>query len=157
MLQTANLSESAVAVLRFILKGWKKGPREIDLPAYRELVAAGIMEPHGDAYRLTEEGGASGSEIVDREYERIERERYAPPDVSGLSGEAWELFRRVSSGERVEITPENRPLFRELASARILVLGHSFAGGPESAWRWTYWGWNRRPEWVEIACARRAV
>jgi hypothetical protein len=77
--------------------------------------------------------------------------------VSGLSAEAWGLLRRIASGEKVAVTEENRPRFRELADARVAVLIHTFAVGPESAWRWTYWGWKRKPEWVEIACAKRAV
>jgi hypothetical protein len=55
------------------------------------------------------------------------------------------LLRRLKSA-RVEVAPENRPAFRELAAARIILLGHSFAGGPESAYRWTYHGWRRRFE-----------
>lgn len=88
MLQADSLSESAVAVLRATLRGRKNQVRKIDLPEYRELAAAGLMEPHGDGSRLTEEGRASGLQVVGRETERNERERYAPPDVRGLSGEA---------------------------------------------------------------------
>ncbi len=153
-MHTDTLSEAAVATLRFEIKGWKGKVREIDLPGYRELVAAGIMEPDGEGFRLTAEGRSDGQAIVEREQERIESVRHAPPDVSGLSGPAWSLLHRIASGEEVKVTFETRPLLRELAEARFVLIINTFAGGPESAWRWTYWGWKRKPEWVEIACAR---
>lgn len=153
---SVTLSEAAVATLRSEIRGWKDRVREIDLPGYRELVAAGIMEPDGDGFRLTAAGRSDGEAIVEREQERIERGRYAPPDVSRLSRRAWGLLRRIASGEQVAVTSRSRPLFRELADARIVLVVNTFAGGPESAWRWTYWGWKRKSEWVEIACAKAA-
>ncbi len=74
--------------------------REIDIPGYRELVAAGIMESDGEDFRLTAEGRSDGENIVEREQERIERGRYAPPDVSRLSDRGWGLLHRIASGER---------------------------------------------------------
>ena len=53
------LSESAVAVLRFRIRGHKMPVNEQRLGAYRELATAGIMElvPCSKvAYRFTEEG-----------------------------------------------------------------------------------------------------
>ena len=44
-MQTITLSEAAVAVLRFEVRGWKAKRKESRLPAYRELAAAGIMYP----------------------------------------------------------------------------------------------------------------
>ncbi len=156
-MQTVTLSEAAIATLRFEIKGWKGKVREIDLTAYRELVAVGIMEPGDEGFRLTAEGRSDGEAIVEREQDRIERGRYAPPDVSRLSEPAWGLLHRIASGERVEVTPENRPLFRELGEARFVLVINTFAGGPESAWRWTYWAWKRKSEWVEIACAKASA
>jgi hypothetical protein len=73
-----KLSELAVANLRFRLKGFPL--RERDLPAYRELVAAGIMEAaSGTEYRFTPWGLEHGAEILERESERIERQGAAPP------------------------------------------------------------------------------
>ena len=69
-----------------------------------------------------------------------------PPDASDLSETANALLRRIVSGERVEITRRNRPAFRELAAARILILGHSFTKGDESVYKFTYWGYKRRFE-----------
>ena len=58
-MQTVTLSEAAVAVLRFEIRGWKAKRKEDRLAAYRELAAAGIMEPVPGTeadYRFTDEG-----------------------------------------------------------------------------------------------------
>jgi hypothetical protein len=77
-------------------------------------------------YRLSSEGRVHRDSIVERETDRIERERFEPPDASDLSGVAMALLRRLISG-RVGGTPENRPAFRDLVAARIILLGGSFA------------------------------
>jgi hypothetical protein len=154
-METNTLSESAVANLRFRIKGFSL--REQDLPAYRELVAAGIMEPvagAGPDFRFTPYGMEHGGAILERESDRIERERHAPPD-GNLSEAARGLLRRIASGERVEIDAENRPIFRELAAARVVTLGHTFAKGAESGYRFTYWGWKMKDELV--ACAKQSA
>ena len=149
-MQTVKLSANAVAVLRFEIKGWTAKDPGRRLPAYRELAEAGIMEPVSELeYRFTDEGMEHREAILEREAERIERERYAPPDGK-LSGPARELLRHIVSS-RVEITAENRPIFRELMAARIVMLGHSFANGPESVYGWTYWGWKLRFELLDAA------
>jgi hypothetical protein len=154
MSETINLSESAVALLRFRVKGWRFPVRDRDRDAFQELVIAGIMEPNGEGdYRFTERGFSRREEILRDEEDRIERDRYVPPDIGHLSNAARELLRRIASGERVEVDGANKAAFRELASARILILGHSFVKGDESVYRFTYWGWKRRFEWVESACA----
>ena len=145
-MQTAMLSEFAVATLRLHVEGEKTPAREGNLAAYRELVKAGIMEPvpgSERSYRLTAEGREHREAIVERETDRIERQRFDPPDASNLSGAARELLARLISAP-IAVTPENRPTFRELQAARIILLGHSFAGGPESCYRWTYHGWHHR-------------
>ncbi|WP_165226957.1 hypothetical protein [Aquisphaera insulae] len=159
-MQTASLSELAVAILRLHVESERRPATERNFPAYRELVQAGIMEPLPGAervYRLTVKGKRDRVVIVEREQERIESQRYAPPDLSHLSGPAWELLRRIAGGEEAELTAQNRSEFRELADARLLLVINTYAGGPESAWRWTYWGWKKKPEWVQKACAKRAV
>jgi len=143
------LSENAVAVLRFEIKGWRAKNTEGRLPAYRELAAAGVMEPVPGSeleYRFTEEGLRRREELLAAAQDRIERERYEPPDASDLPEASCELLRRIVSGERVEITAGNRPAFRELAAARIMILGHSFAKGDESVYKFTYWGYKLRFE-----------
>jgi hypothetical protein len=45
MPDASALSANAVAVLRFEIKGWRAKDDAGRLPAYRELTAAGIMEP----------------------------------------------------------------------------------------------------------------
>ena len=63
-MQTISLSETAVAVLRFRIKGLRVPATDRRLDAYRELAAAGIMEPLPDAvgnpeadFRFTEDEG----------------------------------------------------------------------------------------------------
>jgi hypothetical protein len=155
-MQTVTLSANAVAVLRFEISGWRAKNPASRLPAYRELAAAGIMEPvpgSDGEYRFTEEGHARRESILRAQEERIERERHDPPDGSHLSDAASALLGRIAAGEQVEPTPENRPVFRELAAARIIYLMHTFAKGDESGYRFTYWGWKRRFEILD--CAKR--
>ncbi len=156
-MQAVTLSEMAVAVLRLHVEGERMPANERNLPAYQALVKAGIMEPVPGlerVYRLTANGRKHRDSIVERETERIERERFDPPDASNLSGAAKELLRQLIAG-RVEVTPETRFAFRELAAARIVILGHSFRDGRESVYRWTYWGWHRRLEL--LGCAKATV
>ena len=149
------LSPDAVAVLRFEIKGYHSKVPASRLPAYRELAAAGIMEPvpgSDTEYRLTEDGMKHREEIVQRETERIERNRYAPPDAN-LSEAARERLRLYLAGDR-EVTEENRPAYRELVAARIMIPLHSFVGGREAAYRLTYWGYERRFELAGIASSK---
>jgi hypothetical protein len=154
---TVTLSEMVVAVLRLHVEGERMPANERNLPAYQELVKAAIMEPvpgWEGVYRLTADGRKHRDSIVESETERIERGRFEPPAAGNLSGAARELLRQLIAG-RVEVTPGNRPAFRELAAARIVILGHSFRDGRESAYRWTYWGWHRRFEL--LSCAKATV
>jgi hypothetical protein len=150
-MQTIALSENAVAVLRFRVMKWPMKVRERDLPAYRELVDAGILAPDGHDYRFTEAGWAHREELLREAEDRIERERFEPPDVSNLSKSARDLLRRHLAGDR-EVTHANRPHYRELVAARIMIPIHSFIGGSESAFHFTYWGWKRRFEFAEMSC-----
>jgi hypothetical protein len=150
-MQTVTLSENAVAVLRFRVKGWKLPLNERELPAYQELVNAGILTPDGDDFRFTEEGWERRQELLSEALERIERERFGPPDGSNLSEAARELLRRRLAGDR-EVTDANRPLYRELVAARIMYPVSTWVGGPESVFRFTLAGWERREEWIN-ACA----
>jgi hypothetical protein len=145
-MQTVALSENAVAVFRLRVKGLRMPPTEQRLAAYRELVEAGIMEPDAEGFGFTAEAWERREELLREAEDRIELERYDPPDTSNLSDAAIALLRRIASGERVEVTTANRHAFRELAAARIILLGHSFVGGDESHYRFTYWGWHRRFE-----------
>jgi hypothetical protein len=156
MLETITLSESAVAVLRFRVKGFKVPVREHSRPAFQELVDAGIMEPDGEDFQFTHEGWISRVGILSEAEDRIERNRHEPP-AAILSEEAKGFLRRVVSGDRPEITPESLPLLRELNAARVIHLGSSFAGGTESVYRFTYWGWHKRFELAGMACAKGAV
>jgi hypothetical protein len=64
MPESFALSESAVAVLRFRIKGWRFPVLERDRDAFSELVEAGIMEPDGKDFRFTEGGWAQRGELL---------------------------------------------------------------------------------------------
>jgi hypothetical protein len=148
------LSANAVFTLRNEIKGYRMPVTDRRLVAYRELAAAGIMEPvpgSESGYRFTEEGMEHREEILEREQERIERERIEPPDTSNLSESAREQLRRHLAGD-CEVTEQNRPAYRELVAARIMLPAHSFVGGREAEFRFTYWGYKLRFEFAEIAC-----
>jgi hypothetical protein len=146
---TVTLSASAVAVLRFEIRGWKAKNPVGRAPAYRELTAAGIMEPVPGSeveFRFTRDGLEHGETILEREAERIERQRYEPPDASRLSEAARELLRTCITDGCPEGDEANRPAYRELVAARILIPVGSFSKGDECAFRFTYWGHKLRFE-----------
>ena len=158
-MQTVTLSATAVAVLRFEIRGWKAKDPASRLPAYREMAAAGIMEPVPGSeveYRFTREGLEHREAILEREAERIERERYKPPDANQLSEAARELLRRRLAGDG-EVTDANRPLYRELVAARIMIPCHTLIGGWEATFKFTYWGWRRRFELAGLGDAEEAA
>jgi hypothetical protein len=150
--ETVHLSEAAVANLRFRIKGFPL--REQDRPAYRELVAAGIMEStSGAEYRFTAWGLANREEILRTEEDRIERERYAPPD-GDLSDAARVLLRACVAGPIPEGDESNRPAFRQLVKARVMISVGTFTKGDDCVFRWTYWGYKMRFELAGIARAK---
>jgi hypothetical protein len=67
-METTNLSESAVAVLRLLAKGCRVGVNERTLVAFRELADTGIMEPVPSSeasFRFTQDGWARREEWLD--------------------------------------------------------------------------------------------
>ncbi len=154
-MQTMTLSQDAVVVFRLRVKGLRLPVTEPRLLAYRELVAAGIMVPEGEEFQFTDDASARREELLNESQDRIERERFETPDASHLSESAREVLRRRLAGDR-EVTDANRPAYRELVAARIMMPVHSFLGGPESDFHFTYWGWERRFEFAEMSCATRA-
>ena len=148
-MQTITLSAEAVAVLRFEIRGWKAKDPARRLPAYRELAEAGIMEavPASEGeYRFTRQGLEQGRAILEREQERIERERYEPPAASGLSEAARDLLRTCVAVGCPGGDAANRPAYRELVAARIMMPLGSFSKGDECLFRFTYWGYRLRFE-----------
>jgi hypothetical protein len=150
MPDTITLSENAVALLRSRIGGRKSPARDIDRAGFDELVAAGLMEPDGAGdYRFADDDAARREEVLRAEEERIERGRFEAPDASHLTEAGKALLRRlVVDSERVDVTAETRSAYRELAAARIMYPLHGFIGGKEAAFRFTYWGWHGRHEWL---------
>jgi hypothetical protein len=154
-MQTVTLSKSALAVFRVRAKGLRLPVSDERREAYRELADAGIMEPDGDDFRFTSDGWARREALLREAEERMERERFEAPDASKLSQAARQLLRRRLEGDE-EVTDANRPLYRELVAARIMYPVSTWAGGPESAFRFTLAGWEHRDEWIDAgANARR--
>jgi hypothetical protein len=156
-METITLSESAVAVLRFRIKGYRMRLDARMLADLRDLAAAGIMEPvddHETDYRFTEEGMKHGEEILRREEVRIERERHVIPDGVVLSEAAIGLLRTRIAGQPPDGDESNRLAYRELVKANIMMPMGSFTKGDETTYRFTYAGWERRFEFGEMACAK---
>jgi hypothetical protein len=65
-----------------------------------------------------------------------------------LSSEATALLRRRLARERVEVTVETRPLYRELVDAGLMMPLHTFALGPNSAYRLTDAACALRDAWM---------
>jgi hypothetical protein len=150
------LSLAALAVLRFRTKGYRMPVTEQRLPAFRELAAAGIMEPVPDAegnleadFRFTTDDPVRREAWLDAA-EAYQRSLETPlPDRIELSETARVLLRRlVERGARVAVMVETRPAYRELAAAGIVTPVSTFAHGPESEYRFTSQGWERRFEWL---------
>jgi hypothetical protein len=118
---------------------------------------AGIMEPvpgSDSDYRFTQEGMEHREAILESETDRIERERYDPPDAGKLSAPARELLRTCIEEGCPEGDETNRPAYRELVRARIMVPMGSFSQGDECVFRFTYWGYQMRFELAEMECAK---
>jgi hypothetical protein len=153
-MQTIALSAKAVAALRFRIKGWRFPIRARDRDAFRELVEAGIMEPDGEDFQFTADGWTHREELLAEAHVRIERERFEPPDASHLSAAAKELLRTCIAGNYPEADETNRPAYRELVQARILMPMGSFTKGDECVFRFTYWGYKLRFELAEMSGAK---
>jgi hypothetical protein len=68
-----------------------------------------------------------------------------------LSAAADDLLRRlVLTDDRVEVTDETRPLYRELAAAGIMYPVSGMTRGPEANFRFTDEGWARRHELLAL-------
>jgi hypothetical protein len=59
------------------------------------------------------------------------------PAAVNLSEAAQGLLRCRLTGERVPVTEETRSLYRELVTAGLMMPLHTFAFGPDSAYRLT--------------------
>jgi len=157
MPDTIALSESAVAVLRFRIKGLRVPIAERNLDAYRELATAGIMEPVPGAdgkpevdYRFTEEGWARRQAILDAAVAHLHSLEPRLPERIDLSQEAVATLKEYLAGDR-SVTDANREAYRELARAGIMIPLSGFIGGPESSFLFTHQGWERREEWLTAA------
>jgi len=144
--ETVRLSEAAVAVLRFRVKGWVFPVMDRDRDAFQELVVAGIMAPDGEGgYSFSENGWARREEILrEAEAYRISLLPHLPDQID-LSRAARHVLRRHIAGDR-EVTDANREAYRELARAGIMVPVGTFTKGDDCVFQFTHRGWERRNE-----------
>jgi hypothetical protein len=156
-MQTITLSESALAVLRFRAKKYPVKVNDRTLPAYRELVAAGIMVPDQESgFQFTEDGWARREEWISAAEAHIRSLEPRLPERIDLSEAARKALERHLAGDK-EVTDANREAYRELARAGIMIPLHSFIGGWEAAFKFTWQGWERRFEWIENDCAKESA
>ena len=59
------------------------------------------------------------------------------PEALNLSADALTLLHRRFAGERVAVTDDTRPFYLELVAAGLMMPLHTFAHGPNSAYRLT--------------------
>jgi hypothetical protein len=157
MAEIVHLSETAVAVLRFRVKGWRFPVRDRDRDAFLELVAAGNMAPDGLAdYRFTEEGFARRHEVLATAEAHLLSLIPHLPDRIELSAAAKTALRRYLSGGD-EVTDANRPAYRELARAGIMMSVGTFTNGDDCVFRFTYRGGERRFEFAEMSCPKETA
>ncbi len=116
------------------------------------------MEPDGEDYLTEGEGQRVGRNCSPSvaSTDLIERERYEPPDTSNVSEAAKKLLRTcVESGCPEGHRQANRPAYRELVKARIMIPMGSFSQGDECVFRFTYLGWRQRFELAEAGRGTR--
>lgn len=151
-MQTLALSEDAVAVLRFRVNGHRLPVTEQRLPAYYELVDAGIMvlvpssegNPEAD-FRFTEASHAHREQILDAAEAHLRSIEPRLQDRIDLSKAARKTLTRHLAGDK-KVTDANLDSYRELARAGIMIPVSTFIGGPEALFRFTWQGWERRHE-----------
>jgi hypothetical protein len=124
------------------------------LPAYRELVTAGIMVPDADGFQFTEDGWKQREEWISAAEAHINSLKPPLPDGIDLSEGARKVLARHLAGDD-EVTDANRPAYRELASAGIMMPAGSFTKGDECVYRFTQAGWERRFEF--LGCAKESA
>jgi hypothetical protein len=144
---TITLSENAVAVFRLRVKGLRLPVTERRLPAFRELVDAGIMVPEGEDFRFTEDGWARREELIRTAEAHIRSLEPRLPERIALSRAARKTLARYLADNR-EVTDANHEAYRELARTGIMVSVGTFIKGNDCVFQFTSQGWERRHEWL---------
>jgi hypothetical protein len=150
-METIALSEAAIAVLRFRIRGYRMPLTEKRLSAFRELADAGIMEPVPGPvaeFRFTAMSAERRQEILSQSEIRLARARHVIPGNVTLSDAAREMLRTCIDGRIPDGDETNRPSFRELVAANIMMPIGTFARGDDCVFRFTYAGWERRYEFA---------
>ena len=134
---------------------WPAGARELGVHTANDLTVGGL--------RLADLADRHGTPlyVLDETEVRTRARAYrsALPDASihyaakaFLCGAMADWVRDEGLG--LDVCSENElalALAHGFPAARIILLGHSFVGGNESHYRFTYWGWHRRFELLDRA------
>ncbi len=144
-MQTIALSETAVAVLRFRVKGWRFPVRECDREAFGQLVEAGSMQPDGKDFRFTEGGWARRDELLAAAEAHLRSLEPRLPVRLKLSHAARRTLVRHLAGDH-EVTDANRENYRELARAGIMESVGTFTNGDDCVFQLSHQGWERRED-----------
>ena len=73
---------------------------------------------------------------------------------SPIMNRSRKLLRTCIESECPEGEETNRPAYRELVKARIMIPMGSFTQGDECVFRFTHVGWRQRFELAEVDCSR---
>ena len=117
------LSESAVAVFRLRAKGLRLPATESRLPAYQELVEAGIMAPEGEGFRFTAEAWSQRDELLTVGQHRIPSDRFEPRGLRAMSSglvQAVAANRRGRTGRNHGCEPTRIPRTGDSPDHRVL-------------------------------------
>ena len=144
---TITLSENAVAVFRLRVEGLRLPVTERRLPAFHELVNAGIMVPDREDSRFTEDGWARREELIRAAEAHIRSLEPRLPERIEISKAVRKTLARYLVGDR-EVTDAIREAYRELARAGIMVSVGTFIKGDDCVFQFTLQGWERRHEWL---------
>lgn len=140
------LSESAIALLRFRIKGYRMPVTEPRREVFRELVDAGLMEPDGRGdYRFTEDDPERRQRWLDAAEAYLHSLEPRLPARIDLSDAGRDALNRHLAGDQ-EVTDANREAYRELAAAGIMVSVGTFTKGDDCVFQFTRQGWERRHE-----------
>lgn len=137
MFEHIRLSETAIAVLRFELRGWKAKDPSRRVEAYRELAEAGLMEVVQGGpmtFRFRSVAVPYLSAILAQEEARELGERQPTPDLESLSLPELRLFARLQDGEDVAAIQDGCAV-QDLVRTGVLIARNPFDDARRTEYR----------------------
>ncbi len=142
MFDDIRLSETAITVLRFELRGWAAKDPARRQDAYRELADAGLMEPvspNSSSYRLCPSALHALPAILAQQEKLLRDERRPAPGLDSLSLPALRLYERFLNDSPHGWLVEE-PSCVELVTQGVLFEAHPFNDDSRVASRLSYSG-----------------